>query len=182
MLRTPEEHLKFALDHGFSQTGILNLDALVFMPEVRAMCAEDKCHHFGKTWCCPPGCGTLEEITERVKGYKHGILLQMIGHMEDEFDFEVIENTSTAFRKSFQSLIVDLRKEGVTDLLPMGAGGCGMCDGKCTYPDAPCRHPDLAFPSMEAYGLWVAKVCELSGLPYNNGKLTMTFIGCYLYN
>jgi predicted metal-binding protein len=106
----------------------------------------------------------------------------MIGKMEDEFDYEIIGTTQKAYRDSFIKLIPDLRKEGIVELLPMSAGGCGLCEGNCTYPSAPCRHPDLAFPSMEAYGLWVSKVCELSGVPYNNGKLTMTFTGCYLYN
>ena len=58
--------------------------------------------------------------------------------------------------------------------------GCGICE-KCTYPDAPCRFPDRAFPSMEACGLVVNDVCKASGIPYNYGPRTMTFTGCVLY-
>ena len=63
---------------------------------------------------------------------------------------------------------------------PLSSGGCGICE-KCTYPDAPCRFPDRAFPSMEACGLVVNDVCKASGIPYNYGPRTMTFTGCVLY-
>ena len=35
-------------------------------------------------------------------------------------------------------------------MLPIGAGCCTKCK-TCTYPDAPCRFPEQAFSSMEAY-------------------------------
>ena len=55
------EHIENAIKFGFSSAGPLNLEALVLMPEVRDMCSADRCHNYGKSWCCPPACGTLEE-------------------------------------------------------------------------------------------------------------------------
>ena len=71
---------------GFEEAGALNVEALEFLPEVRQMCAADRCRSFNRNWSCPPGCGTLEEIAERVKPYTRGILVQSIGQLEDEFD------------------------------------------------------------------------------------------------
>ncbi len=167
-----------ALDEGFSQAGELNVGALVFMPEVREMCSADRCHQYGKNWRCPPGCGSIEEAAERASKYSYGLIVQTIGHMEDDFDYETIEATSKKHKDNFAALVEKLRKR-YPDILPMGAGTCDLCE-KCTYPDEPCRFPDESISSMEAYGLWVSKVCELSDFPYNNGKSTITYTSCYL--
>jgi predicted metal-binding protein len=98
--------------------------------------------------------------------------------MEDEFDYETIQTAGAKHKENFTVLVEKLRTR-YPDMLPMGAGTCTICE-KCTYPDAPCRFPDRSISSMEAYGLWVSKVCELSGVPYNYGKLTLTYTSCYL--
>jgi len=173
-----DELVNEARETGFSQAGELNLSALVFMPEVRDMCTVDRCHHFGKNWRCPPGCGSIEEAAERAAQYSYGLLVQTIGNMDDDFDYDTIKATSDKHKKNFSELVNKL-KGRYSDVLPMGAGTCEICE-TCTYPDAPCRFPDKSISSMEAYGLWVSKVCELSGVPYYNGKATITFTSCYL--
>ena len=173
-----EELIQEALEKGFSQAGELNVGALVFMPEVREMCSADRCHRYGKNWRCPPACGSIEDAARRAGEYSYGIIVQTIGYMEDEFDYETMKETGEKHKRNFTSLVETL-KERYPDILPMGAGTCTICE-KCTYPDAPCRFPDKSISSMEAYGLWVSKVCELSGIPYNNGKSTVTYTSCYL--
>ncbi len=155
------------------------MDALEFLPQVRDMCAADLCHSYGKNWTCPPACGTLEEITEKVKTYSKGILVQTVGNLEDEFDWDSIEATSQRHQKTFNIFSAELKKS-YPDLLPMGAGACSICP-TCTYPNSPCLHPDLAVISMEAYGLVVSNVCEKSGLPYNYGPKTISFTSAYLF-
>ena len=165
---------------GFSQTGELNVEALVFMPEVRDMCAADRCRHYAKNWRCPPACGSLEDAAAEAAKYSCGVLVQTIGKMEDDFDYETIESTSKTHKENFDAFVKTLRDRfGADHVLPMGAGTCTLCE-ECSYPDAPCRHPDESISSMEAYGLWVSKVCELSNVPYNNGKQTITFTSCSL--
>lgn len=173
-----ERLIKDALDAGFSQAGELNMKALVFMPEVRDMCGADKCRSYNKNWRCPPACGTIEESAKRAAEYSYGILVQTIGKLEDEFDFEAIEEAGERHKNNFAALVEKLKDE-FGDVLPMGAGTCTICE-KCSYPDEPCRFPDKSITSMEAYGLWVSRVCELSGIPYNNGKNTITYTSCYL--
>ena len=170
--------IKEAIDDGFSQAGELNVAALEFMPEVREMCSVDRCHQYGKNWRCPPGCGSIEEAAQQAAQYSCGVLVQTIGKMEDDFDYETIQSTGGKHKDNFTAL-VDKIKKRYPDMLPMGAGTCTICE-TCTYPDAPCRFPDKSISSMEAYGLWVSKVCELSGVPYNNGKQTITYTSCYL--
>jgi len=142
------------------------------------MCSADRCGQYNKNWRCPPGCGSIEEASERTAQYSYGIIVQTIGRMEDEFDYEAIQEAGGKHGKNFAALVEKL-KARYPDMLPMGAGTCKLCD-TCTYPDEPCRYPDKSITSMEAYGLWVSKVCKMSGIPYNNGKDTITFTSCYL--
>ncbi len=175
----PVEELKrLALNHGFTHVGELNVKALVFMPEVREMCRADRCHAYGKNWRCPPACGSIEEASAYAAQYSFGMLLQTVGQMEDDFDFETIEETGKKHSESFIAMMRELKKR-YPDLLGMGAGTCRRCKS-CTYPDAPCRFPEDSYSSMEAYGLWVSKVCELSGIPYNYGPHTLAFTSCFL--
>jgi predicted metal-binding protein len=173
-----DEFVNEAKEMGFSEAGELKLSALVFMPEVRDMCNADRCHQYGKNWRCPPGCGSIEEAADKAARYSYGIIVQTIGQMEDDFDYDTIQATGQKHKKNFAALVEKI-KERYNDVLPMGAGTCEICES-CTYPDAPCRFPDKSISSMEAYGLWVSKVCELSGIPYNYGKATITFTSCYL--
>jgi len=167
-----------ALTCGFSRAGALNIEALEFLPEVREMCAADLCRSFGKRWTCPPGCGSLTEISEKASAFKCGILVQTVGDLEDDFDYESMMETEKRHNLSFQRLLEQLQ-EKYPNMLPMGAGACVICE-ECTYPDAPCRFPERAYPSMEAYGLFVSKVCEKSGIPYYSGKQTITYTSCIL--
>lgn len=175
---TNEELLKLAEKHGFEHFGMLNVPALEFNPAVRDMCAAGRCGMYGKCWTCPPGCGTLEEIAERAAQYKRGVLLQTIGEMEDDFDVEVMMGSEVLQKERFKAFVTELR-ESYPDCLPMSSGACTMCP-TCTYPDAPCRAPHLAIPSMEAYGLVVSKTCEDSGMKYYYGPQTITYSGCVL--
>jgi len=170
--------VKEAIAMGFSQAGELNMSSLVFMPEVREMCKMGQCHKYDKNWQCPPACGSLEEAAQRASQYSYGLIVQTIGKMEDDFDYEAIQETSKKHTTNFANLVDKLKQE-YGDILPMGVGTCELCD-LCTYPNEPCRFPDKSISSMEAYGLLVSRVCELSGMPYNNGKETITYISCYL--
>lgn len=164
---------------GFSHMGRLEMAALHFLAEVREMCAADRCHSYGKTWVCPPACGTLEEISAQAGRFSRGILVQSTGALEDDFDLDAMQETEQLHKAHFLAL-VDWFASRKEPFLPMAAGGCTLCP-QCTYPDAPCRFPERAAPSMEAYGLWVSKVCEESALPYSYGKHTITYTSCILY-
>lgn len=175
---TMEELLSLAEIAGFNHVGELNVAALRFLPEVREMCAADRCHSYGKCWTCPPYCGTLEEITRLTSNYRRGILLQSTGTLEDDFDIETMLKIERLQKERFEMLVQQVRQQ-YPNCLPMASGACTVC-ASCTCPDQPCRFPDRAIPSMEAFGLVVSEVCEYSGLPYYYGSGTITYTSCVL--
>ena len=117
---------------------------------------------------------------EKARKYSKAVMIQTTAVMEDSFDFETMMQAAKDHKERFGKVVELFRTED-PECLPMGAGGCNICK-KCTYPDEPCRFPDKAFTSMEAYGLYVAAECKKAGLEYNYGPNTLTYSSCILYN
>lgn len=175
---TREQALQLAEEHGFTHAGIFSADRLRFLPEVRAMCAADRCGQYGKSWSCPPGCGTTEEWAARAAQFSWGVLLQTTAQLEDDFDFEAMAEAEKLQRARFDAFCGGLGNN--EPHLAMGIGSCRIC-AACTWPDTPCRFPERMRPSMEACGLLVTDVCKAAGLPYYYGPRTLTYSCCVLF-
>ena len=173
-----ERLIKQAEENGFSHAGPLDVSTIHLLPEVREMCAQNKCTAYNTNWCCPPGLGDLPECEKKIGAYTRGLLVQTTGELEDELDGETMMETQDLHKKHFDAMYKELRKE-YPNLLACGAGTCTRCK-KCTYPDAPCRFPEHRFASMEAYGMLVTQVCQANNLPYYYGPCTITYTSCYL--
>ena len=173
-----EELVELARNAGFTAWAPLDVATIDLKDEVRDMCATNTCGMYGKCWSCPPGCGSVEECTSRIRGYTRGILVQTYGDIEDGFDFEAIMEINEAHDEHFQSMYAKLREMKV-DTLAIGTGACTACKN-CTYPDAPCRFPEKMVSSMEAYGMLVLEVCKKNGLTYYYGPDKMAYTGCFL--
>ena len=63
----------------------------------------------------------------------------------------------------------------------MGSYGCGLCPVCAKKTDEPCRFPDLAMSSLEAYGIYVSKMAEAAGMNYINGANTVTYFGAVFF-
>jgi len=170
--------MELAIKHGFSHTGYLDPKTIEHRIEVRDSCAEGKCKTYAKNWMCPPACGTLDECRERVSKYSEGFIVQLTGELEDSLDYETMMETAKKNRELFSTFVPIIRSE-YPDALCLSAGGCTMCS-KCTYPDNPCRNPEIAISSMEGYGMVVSDVCKSNNLPYYYGNNTITYVGCFL--
>lgn len=171
-----EKALNLALRMGFSHAGVLDAATIRLKEEVRQMCAA--CGMHDKRWSCPPGCGSLEDLREKVGAYSTGILVQTTGELEDEFDGEAMMETEDLHKENFGKLYKLLREE-YPGMLALGAGCCRLCK-ECAYPDSPCRFPEKMVSSMEAFGMVVTEVCRANKMEYNYGKNTITYTSCFL--
>ena len=170
--------LSLARQAGFSHMAELDAATLRPMAEVRDMCSADKCRSYGKSWSCPPACGSIEYAAQRISQYRRGLIVQSTGELEDEFDLQVIAAIEARHKKAFLNLARQARLL-FPGCLPLSSGTCSLCR-KCTYPDRPCRFPGKRLSSMEAYGLLVSEVCTKNGLSYYYGPKTITFTACIL--
>ena len=176
---TIQEFCALAKEIGFEQAGPLDPATIELKEEVREMCASGKCTMYDKRWSCPPGCGTLDECRELLKGYTRGILVQSVGELEDNFDIEAMMETEAAHKERFYAMRKALVEKGI-DALAAGAGCCTICP-ECTYPDAPCRFPEEKMSSMEALGMLVLEVCKANDMRYFYGENTIAYTSCFLF-
>jgi len=176
----PEKMAEAAVAFGFSHAAPLDPDTLIVYDEVRDMCAADRCGLYGHCWTCPPACGSVEQHRQQISRYRKGIIVQTTGQLEDAFDFETMQSTQKEHQATFHRYAEKLRPS-LPGLLALASGGCDLCEC-CTYPDEPCRTPEQALSSMEAYGLFVSEVCRKNDLPYTYGNDTITYVSCYLWN
>lgn len=152
---------------------IFSTAQIPFSPAVLEACARNACGHYGTRWTCPPGAGTLEENRTRITAFPHALLVSYKYSIEDSFDFEGMADGHRRARAAFNSMVAQMRSAGET-FLSFGNEGCDLC-AKCTYPDAPCRFPDRASPSIEACGINVMQLAKTVGMRYNNGPDTVTY-------
>jgi len=126
--------MEMAKEAGFDTVAAIDPGKLEFRSEVRDMCAA--CPGYGLSWGCPPACGTLEEVAARVKPYTSGILVQTICKMEDEYDMAAWGVAGGEHGTRFMELLA--RFQEITDVYPMGAGGCRRCEellvSRCALP------------------------------------------------
>ncbi len=169
---------EIAREMGFDTAVFLDPRMLVAREDVRAMCAEDKCGAYNKNWTCPPAVGTIEACQVHMRRYKHGILLQSVGHMTKTVDSRCYRETERRHMQNFCAFAEEIRKH-YPDALCLGAGGCRVCK-ECAYPQS-CRFPEKAMSGMEGYGLFVTQVCRDAGVSYYYGEKTVTYTACVLY-
>ena len=151
--------------------------------EVRKMCEQNKCGHYGKNWTCPPAVKPLDEFRKEMEQFDSFIVVYRVYNVESSFDFKGMMAGAADFGERMLAM-----KNGLEGDCPqckirvMGAGGCGLCE-KCTYSDGkPCRRPDDALVSLEACGMDVMKLMRDNELKYYNGKNTVTYIGGLAYS
>ena len=164
---------------GISQYGVISTMEIVFDDEIRKICEGNACRLYAKTWACPPAVGTVEQCRKRCLQYKRALVFNAVYPLEDSFDYAGMMQGHAAFKQLCDRLYL-LAKEECLSFLLLSNEGCIRCKN-CTYPDAPCRMPDKLFPSLEGFGINVAKLAESAGIQYINGSNTVTYFGMLLY-
>ena len=129
---------------------------------------------------CPPDVGDIEELMAELRTYQHALWYQTIGELEDSFD---IEGMGEAKKRHVQvsQQVEELAKPLVGRHLHLACGGCGLCERCARMDDQPCRFPDKAMPSLEAYGVNVYQTTQCTALKYINGQDTVTYFSALLF-
>ena len=170
-----------ALNSGAAKAEVISGSSIVLSESFYDLCASNACGNFGRCWMCPPDVGDIEVLMARVREYDHALVYQIVSELEDSFDFEgMIEAKKKSYPIS-QKLRRVFTDRGVDTVLHLGAGGCGVCETCSKRTGEPCRHPDIAMPSLEAYGINVSKLASAASMKYINGQNTVTYFGAVLF-
>lgn len=162
------------------QYGFTTTDQLVFSKGVRDLCEMNSCGHYGKTWACPPGVGTLEECISKIQSFRHVFVFTTRHDLEDSYDFEGMMAGKEEHDKICETVTDYFKTLIPGNMLILSGESCSRCS-QCTYPDAPCRFPDKLAPSVESYGVEVNRLAKTVNVNYINGANTVTFFGCIVF-
>jgi predicted metal-binding protein len=176
---------------GATNTASFNAKGIVVDERVRLKCLVPLCDDYRLNLMCPPYVMSVQEFGDTLAKYSWAILIQIkesiptemakeIQHANDVAELYKSAEFVDSYKKSFD--LVKLRLHSIVhkteaQAFAMGyrfaagfaAGSCVLCP-ECSAtknPQAPCRHPFRARPSMEAVGIDVFKTAENAGLPFD---------------
>lgn len=175
--------IKIALESNASHAAILDTSTIQFHEDFRKACEKNICRRFDTNWMGPPAIGPISELMKKAMCYRQGLLFQTVHSLVSNFDMKGMLGAAKVHEKVFRDLLSRIRKAySSEDILPLNAGCCHICE-KCAYLDGePCRNPDQAVSSVEAYGMNVIALQKSAGLPYYNGKNSVTYVGLILFD
>ncbi|MGI5893576.1 MAG: DUF2284 domain-containing protein [Candidatus Merdivicinus sp.] len=170
-----------AKESGFTNAGLITIDRIPFDPVFRKACEANQCGKYGKCWTCPPSVGPIEELIARAKKYPYAIVYQTIGEIEDSYDFEGMMAVAANHNKNTRDFIEKTAANWKGNFLHLSAGGCHNCERCSKLDEEPCRFPDKALASLEAYGVAVSQLAPRVNMKYINGVNTVTYFGMCLF-
>lgn len=151
---------------------------LTFSQRVRQICREE-CPMYNRTWACPPAVGTVEECRERLLAYPRGLMMTSAAEVSDTANMEetlATRGPHEALTRQVRDLLLD---QGL-EVYALSTEACTICK-HCAWPDAPCRHPDRMFPSVESHGILVTDLAERYGVEFLAGGNVVTWFSLLLF-
>jgi predicted metal-binding protein len=175
--------VKIALESNATNAAILDTADIRFHEDFRKACEKNFCRKYGTSWMGPPAIGPITELMQKAARYKQGLLFQTEQPVASNFDMKGMLAAAKIHERVFRMLLGRIRKEfPKEEILPLNAGCCSICE-KCGYlAQEPCRHPDQAVSSVEAYGINVIALQKSAGLPPYKGKESVIYVGLILFN
>ena len=171
-----------ALTLNATHASITEVAHIQFNDDFRKLCEQNSCGSYNKNWMCPPAVGPINDLKEKVLEFTHGLLFQTVHPIARSLDWKGMLAGGVNHTKIFRK-ILERMKNNYTfkEILPLNAGPCTYCE-KCAYlTGEECRFPDKAVSSVEANGIDVMALVKASGIPYNNGKNTVSYVALILF-
>lgn len=178
---TEAEMIRLAISEGFAAVEITDTHRIVFDPTFRPYCEENLCGQYGVNYSCPPECGSVEEMKQRILAHKRALVLQTIWQVADYSDVPAIRHAKKSHNAAELRLVQKLRSAGHDGVI-VGASGCALCTPCALTQGQPCRFPDLKYSCMSAYCVFVKKLADTCGMEYDCGEGLLGLFGMYVFD
>ena len=116
------DYAAMAKAFGFTGAAVLPVREQVVVPEYRRFCAQNLCGNYGGLPACPPMSGTVEEMTADMRRYQTALILMIETTPVDYWDMAEQKAAKQHQNLLTEQLMEQMRADGLTDLLMMGAG------------------------------------------------------------
>ena len=147
----------------------------------RKFCEDNLCGKYNANYSCPPACGTVEEVHQRLYDQDKALVVEMIWDVNGFEDKEFIFSSRNKLNRTVLQLMDQLRVEGM-DGFCLGYGGCPLCNPCKQAEGKPCVFPEKKISCMSAYCIDVGKLAKNCELPFawSNGKMHLFgLIACH---
>ena len=166
---------------GAFKANVIEANKIIADRSFRDMCASNACGMYGKCYMCPPDIGEIDVLMAKLRDYRCALVYQTVTALEDSFDFEGMTEARIEANRIALKLRSVFDEIGIKNVLHLSAGACGICETCAKRTGEPCRCPDLAMASLEAYGINVNELAKSAGMKYINGQDTVTYFGTVLF-
>ena len=158
------ELMKLAEEAGF-YAAVLPAKEVPVDGSFRRFCEDNLCGKYNANYSCPPGCGTVEEVHERLFSADKALVLQSIHEIGSYENKEAILKSKKDLNLTILRLTEVLRKDGV-QCFCLGYGGCPLCDPCKQVAGDPCAFPEKKISCMSAYCIDVGKLAAKCNMEF----------------
>lgn len=151
---------------------------LEFTERIRTVCRTE-CPRYGTSWACPPAVGAVQDCKTRCLSYPQGLLLSTMAEVDDIADMAQTLATRAPHEEVTREVAALLLGQGL-EVMGLSTESCAVCE-RCTYPDAPCRHPERMYPCVESHGILVTALAERYDLAYSYGGNVVVWFSLLLF-
>lgn len=169
---------EFIYDYPVCEFYFVKPDELVFSDKVRYIC-EHECPHYNMSWACPPAIDSICHCIEECRAYEHVFLFTSVAEVPDCMDFSACLEA----KRGHERITHEIRsrfEERFGKVLALSTG-CMHCD-VCSYPSAPCRHPEERLSTIESHGILIMDTASRLGATFDCGNNVVTYFSLIFFN
>ncbi len=175
------EIVKLALETGFFKAQVVETDKIVFDEKFRPYCEDNFCGQYGINYSCPPVCGTVEEMKNRVLKHKKALVLMTRWEIPTLTDSVKLKQGKQKHNAYTVKLIDKLKEEGHQGFM-IGAGGCNLCSPCALKEGKPCANPEKRYSCMSAYCIFVKDIATKCNMEYDYKDGLLSYFGMYVFD
>ena len=103
-------------------SGITEVERMVFDPELRKRCESNYCGNYGKNHMCPPLLGASDDLIARARQFKYAVAFNKVYPLLDSYDYEGMTLGQKSFKDDLQKIIA-LSARAFPRYMVLGVGG-----------------------------------------------------------
>lgn len=156
--------LDLAKSEGF-YVAMTTPDQIPVDKKFRSFCEQNLCGQYNANYSCPPDCGTVEELQQKILAEDKILVVQTISDIASYDDKATIQKAKLSHNAAVLRLMKKIEQQGYSGFCS-GYNGCPLCNPCKRKLNQPCTHPDQRISCMSAYCIDVAKLAERCNLQF----------------
>lgn len=161
---TDNELLELAQTEGFFAS-MTTPEQVPVDARFRVFCEENRCGQYNANYSCPPDCGTVEELHQKILAETKVLVVQTICDIAGYDDKSGIRKAKENHNAMVLRLKGKMEQQGYAGFCS-GYNGCPLCNPCKRKENLPCAHPDLRISCMSAYCIDVAELAKRCNLEF----------------